>query len=113
MIAAIYARKSNPQEGAAGTRDSVERQIEHSRRYAAERGSTVADAHICSDDDISGATDARLDRRKRLVDVCEAGAPFVRERLGGRPWAWWLRDPRGGFRRRAPRRRGAPMSGSA
>jgi site-specific DNA recombinase len=76
MIAAIYARKSNPQEGVAGTSESVDRQIAHSRAYAVGKGWTVAEGHIYYDDKVSGATWARLDQRNRLVEVCEAGAPF-------------------------------------
>jgi site-specific DNA recombinase len=77
MIAAIYARKSNPQEGAGATSESVDRQIEHAREYAQRKGWTVDESHIYFDDDISGATYARLAARNRLVDVCEAGAPFA------------------------------------
>jgi site-specific DNA recombinase len=76
MIAAIYARKSNPQEGAAGTSESVDRQLAHSRLYATEQGWIVDEAHVYADDDVSGATYARLDQRQRLVEACEAGAPF-------------------------------------
>jgi site-specific DNA recombinase len=76
MIAAIYARKSNPQEGAAGTSESVDRQIAHARAYAIRKGWTVAEGHVYYDDTISGATWARLDGRNRLVEVCEAGPPF-------------------------------------
>jgi DNA invertase Pin-like site-specific DNA recombinase len=76
MIAAIYARKSTPQEGATGTSDSVDRQIEHARAYAERKGWTAPQEHVYFDDNASGAAWARLERRNRLVEACEAGAPF-------------------------------------
>jgi DNA invertase Pin-like site-specific DNA recombinase len=47
---AIYARKS-PHDHPK--RDSVDRQVAHSRDYAARRGWTVADEHVYIDDNIS------------------------------------------------------------
>jgi DNA invertase Pin-like site-specific DNA recombinase len=41
MIAAIYARKSTDQNDVAEEAKSVERQIDHARAYAAEKGWTV------------------------------------------------------------------------
>ena len=38
MICAIYARKSNEQNGVADEAKSVTRQIEHARAYAAKKG---------------------------------------------------------------------------
>ena len=76
MNAAIYARKSTPQEGVGTTSESVDRQIDHARRYAAKQGWTVAEAHVYYDDKVSGALYARLDRLNRLVETCEGGAPF-------------------------------------
>ena len=76
MIVAIYARKSTPQEGATGTSDSVDRQIEHARAYAEAKGWTAPQEHVYFDDNASGAAWARLERRNRLVEGCEAGAPF-------------------------------------
>lgn len=76
MIAAIYARKSTPQEGAGHVSESVDRQLEHARLYATRKGWTVDDAHVYYDDKVSGAHYARLDQLNRLVDVAEAGAPF-------------------------------------
>ena len=75
MIAGIYARKSNQQEGAHGTSESVERQIEHARAYIARKGWTVAEDHVLYDDDVSGATYTRLAARNKLVDIVEAGTP--------------------------------------
>ena len=54
MIAAIYARKSTDQN-VADEEKSVTRQVDRARAYAAERGCTVADGHVYSDDGISGA----------------------------------------------------------
>jgi len=76
MIAAIYARKSTAQEGAGATSESVDRQLDHARAYAARKGWTVDAAHIYYDDNVSGAAYARLEQRNRLVAVCEAGPPF-------------------------------------
>ncbi|HUP35639.1 MAG TPA: recombinase family protein [Candidatus Limnocylindria bacterium] len=76
MIAAIYARKSTPQEGATGTSDSVDRQIEHARAYAEAKGWTAPPEHVYFDDNVSGAAWARLERRNQMVEACEAGAPF-------------------------------------
>jgi DNA invertase Pin-like site-specific DNA recombinase len=52
MIAAIYARKSNEQQGVADEAKSVTRQIEHARAYAERKGWTVAEEHIYVDDGI-------------------------------------------------------------
>ena len=55
MIAAIYARKSNPQEGAAGTSEHVDRQLAHCRLYATEQGWTVDEARVYADADVIGS----------------------------------------------------------
>jgi DNA invertase Pin-like site-specific DNA recombinase len=55
MIAAIYARKSTEQNGRADEAKSVTRQIDHARAYAERKGWTVADAHVYTDDGVSGA----------------------------------------------------------
>ena len=55
MIAAIYARKSTDQSAVANEAKSVRRQIDHARAYAARKGWTVDQAHIYSDDGVSGA----------------------------------------------------------
>ena len=55
MIAAIYARKSTEQNGVGDEENSVTRQIEHARAYAAKRGWTVHDDYVYVDDGISGA----------------------------------------------------------
>ena len=72
MIASVYARKSTLQEGANGTSESVERQIEHAKAYIARKGFALGT--VFYDDNVSGATYARLDGRKRLVAAAEAEA---------------------------------------
>ena len=55
MNAAIYARKSTDQAGIGDEAKSVTRQIDHARAYAATKGWTVDEAHVYTDDGISGA----------------------------------------------------------
>jgi hypothetical protein len=55
MNCAIYARKSNEQNGVADEAKSVARQMEHPRAYAVRKGWTVEEGHIYIDDGISGA----------------------------------------------------------
>jgi len=73
MIAAIYARKSTEQTGADADAKSVARQIENARAFAAARGWTVPDAHVYSDDAISGAETRKLKNRQRLIDAITSG----------------------------------------
>lgn len=74
MISAIYAGKSTEQEkGPSGASESVERQIEHGKAFAASKGWTVEPEHVYFDDAISGAEFAKLKARKRMVDDAEAG----------------------------------------
>ncbi len=73
MIAAIYARKSTEQNGVADEEKSVTRQIERARAYAVRKGWTVADAHVYSDDGISGAEFG--DRRPGLARLLNALRP--------------------------------------
>src|SRR5262245_8956501 len=73
-ICAIYARKSTEQEkGASGASESVERQVEHGTAFARARGWTVPADHLYTDDNVSGATYAKLHARKRMVDDAEGG----------------------------------------
>ncbi len=92
MIAAIYARKSTKQQGAeasharrsakphGGDADalSVPRQIENARTFATAKGWRVDEAHIYSDDAISGAETRKLVNRQQLLDAAlnGAGPPF-------------------------------------
>jgi site-specific DNA recombinase len=56
MIAALYARKSTKDEGRGDAKDkSVSAQLDEARAYAAAKGWTVTEAHVYSDDGISGA----------------------------------------------------------
>src|SRR5688500_15155079 len=55
MIAAIYARKSTEQNGVADDAKSVNRQIEHARRFAATQGWSIKEDSVFVDDGISGA----------------------------------------------------------
>ena len=72
MIAAIYARKSNEQNGMADSEKSVARQIEHARRYAVENGWLVDEAYVFEDDAVSGAEFAN---RPGLVKLLSSVAP--------------------------------------
>jgi site-specific DNA recombinase len=77
VIAAIYARKSTEQAGAGDKSESVERQLAHARAYAVWKGWMVADAHVYSDDGISGAEFG--DRRPglaRLLNALKPRPPF-------------------------------------
>jgi site-specific DNA recombinase len=76
MIAAIYARKSTNENGTADDAKSVARQIESARAFAAAKGWTVDDAHIYSDDAVSGADTKRLVNRQRLLAAIHARPPF-------------------------------------
>ncbi|HYN07174.1 MAG TPA: recombinase family protein [Vicinamibacterales bacterium] len=76
MIAAIYARKSTEQNGAAADAKSVARQIENGRAFAEAKGWTVSDVHVYADDAVSGAETRKLVNRQRLLDVIRARAPF-------------------------------------
>src|SRR5690242_2938296 len=73
MRAAIYARKSNAQEGAA-EEASVATQERACREFIAKQGWTVDDAHVYVDDGISGALFTREGRPAffRLVDAASA-----------------------------------------
>ena len=77
MIAAIYARKSNDQNGVADEAKSVVRQVEHAKAYAAKKGWTVAEEHVYVDDGISGAEFANRPGFVRLMmNALTPRAPF-------------------------------------
>jgi site-specific DNA recombinase len=76
MIAAIYARKSTEQNGVGDEEKSVARQIEHAKAYAARKGWTVDDAHIYSDDGISGAEFKKRPGFLRLLNTLSPRPPF-------------------------------------
>src|SRR5213596_244902 len=54
VIAAVYARKSTPDERSAADGNSAERQIARAREFAASRGWAVADRFVFKDEDVSG-----------------------------------------------------------
>src|SRR5688572_19442351 len=91
MTAAVYARKSNEQDVASEAK-SVQRQIEHGRAYAKRKGWTLDDAHIYSDDAISGAEFLKRPGFQRLMQSLQPSPPFqvliVSEssRLGREAW---------------------------
>jgi site-specific DNA recombinase len=76
MICAVYARKSTEQTGVADEAKSVTRQIEHARAYAARKGWAVADAHVYSDDGISGAEFVKRPGFLRLMNALKPRPPF-------------------------------------
>jgi DNA invertase Pin-like site-specific DNA recombinase len=76
MNCAIYARKSNEQNGVADEAKSVARQIEHSRAYALKKGWSVADEHIYVDDGISGAVFSGRPGYVRLLNALKPKPPF-------------------------------------
>jgi site-specific DNA recombinase len=76
MIAAIYARKSTEQNGVGDEEKSVARQIEHAKAYAARRGWTVDEAHVYSDDGISGAEFKKRPGFLRLLNALSPRPPF-------------------------------------
>ena len=76
MIAAIYARKSTEQTGVSEDQKSITRQIEHGRAYAKKKGWTVSEAHIYSDDGISGAEFAKRPGFIRLMNALKPRPSF-------------------------------------
>ena len=76
MIAAIYARKSTEQTGAADHEKSVTRQVDHATAYAAGKGWTVNTDHIYTDDGISGAEFANRPGFLRLMNALTPTPPF-------------------------------------
>jgi DNA invertase Pin-like site-specific DNA recombinase len=76
MNAAIYARKSTEQIGVANEQKSVARQVDHARQYATRHGWTVDEAHVYSDDGISGAEFANRPGFLRLMNALKPRPPF-------------------------------------
>lgn len=75
MIAAIYARKSTEQIGLADEAKSVTRQVEHATAYALKKGWTVAEAHVYTDDGISGAEFVKRPGLARMMNTISS-RPF-------------------------------------
>ena len=76
MVCAIYARKSNDQNGVADEAKSVVRQVEHARDYAKRKGWTIAEDCIFIDDGISGAEFANRPGFVRLMNALKPEPPF-------------------------------------
>jgi resolvase-like protein len=76
MLAAIYARKSTEQNGVGDEEKSVARQIEHATAYAGRKGWTVDEAHVYSDDGISGAEFKKRPGFLRLLNALSPRPPF-------------------------------------
>jgi DNA invertase Pin-like site-specific DNA recombinase len=76
MIAAIYARKSTEQAGVGDEEKSVTRQIEHAKGYAARKGWTVVEEHLCIEDGISGAEFVKRPGFLRLMNALKPRALF-------------------------------------
>jgi len=75
MIAAIYARKSTDQNGVP-EEESVARQVERARAYAAAKGWTVAEEHIYVDDNRSGTDFATRPAFVRLMAALKPRPAF-------------------------------------
>jgi DNA invertase Pin-like site-specific DNA recombinase len=73
--AAIYARKSTGQRVAMDAK-SVTRQIENGRKFATQKGWTVADAHVFVDDGISGAEFEHRPGFTQMRNALTPKAPF-------------------------------------
>jgi site-specific DNA recombinase len=92
MRAAVYARKSTSEGDVTADAKSVRRQVEHSRIYAERKGWTVADAHIYSDDAISGAEFLKRPGFQRLMQSLQPRSAFdvlimsESSRLGREAW---------------------------
>jgi site-specific DNA recombinase len=69
---AVYARFSSEKQSPL----SIEDQVRKCRDYAAQRGSSVLDPHIYSDEAISAATDDRFGLRRMLAAATSMEKPF-------------------------------------
>src|SRR5262245_26736941 len=74
MIAAVYARKSTTQDDVADEAKSVTRQVDGARAFIAARGWTLDDAHVYTDDGVSGALFANRAEFQRMLRDAEVGA---------------------------------------
>jgi DNA invertase Pin-like site-specific DNA recombinase len=66
LVAAVYARKSNEQDGRDDDSKSVTQQVERAREYAVKRGWKFSEDNIYIDDAVSGAEWAARHAWKRL-----------------------------------------------
>ena len=76
MIAAIYARKSNGQQGVEEEEKSVQRQIDHAKDYAARKGWNVQDDGIFIDDGVSGIEFVKRPGFLRLMTSLKPTPPY-------------------------------------
>jgi site-specific DNA recombinase len=76
MIAAVYARKSTDDSDKDREAQSTPGQIKGARAYAAKKGWSVADGHVYSDDDISGAEFKNRPGLLRLLNALSPRPPF-------------------------------------
>jgi hypothetical protein len=76
VIAAVYARKSTEQTGVADEAKSVARQVEHARAYAIRKGWALDEAHVYTDDGISGAEFVKCPGFLRLMNALKPRPPF-------------------------------------
>ena len=76
MRVAIYARKSTDQHHVTEAQKSVRRQVDQARRYATQKGWTVADEHVYVDDGVSGAEFARRPGFLRLMNAVKPRPDF-------------------------------------
>lgn len=74
MIAAIYARKSTAQDDVAEDAKSVTRQVDGAKSFIAAKGWTLDDAHVYTDDGVSGALFANREQFQRLMRDAAAHA---------------------------------------
>jgi site-specific DNA recombinase len=76
MIAAIYARKSNVQNGENEEVKSVTRQIEHAKAYVVKKGWIVLNEQVYVDDGISGAEFVKRPGFIRLMNALKPRPTF-------------------------------------
>src|SRR5258705_262129 len=76
MIAGVYCRKSNEQNGVADEAKSVTRQIEHAKAYATKKGWQADEHSVYVDDCISGAEFSNRPGFVRLMNSLKPRASF-------------------------------------
>ena len=75
-MVAVYGRRSTEQNAADADAKSVARQVENARGFAESKGWVIDEAHVYTDDAVSGAETKKLVNRRKLLDVIDAGPPF-------------------------------------
>ena len=74
MIAAIYARRSTEQDDVADSEKSVTRQEGGARAFIAMKGWTLDEAHVYTDDGVSGAFFTNRAQFQRMMQDAASGA---------------------------------------